>query len=192
MGWPQRSSRGQLENAKLENQLQAELNHAGIHTRAGNLAERGRIDIRQSWKSKIRLVELRVIEQVEELSPELQRGPLGDRSHLLHCDVEVELAWTQDDSRAGIAEPGSGGVAEGNYGRRAESRIVEIVAQPGLGASRAGDIRIGHAGTKLRAAESALNGSTTADSISRASAGIDDRHRGAALYRGHAREVPAV
>jgi len=65
-------------NDNLENQLQAELNHAGIHTRASDLTEVGCGDSGQGWQSKIRLVELRVIEQVEELSPELQRRPLGD------------------------------------------------------------------------------------------------------------------
>src|SRR5262245_66265710 len=48
--------------------------------------------------------ELRVIEKVEELRPELDRLFLADSRHLGKGEIEIGLARSTNDSNAGVAE----------------------------------------------------------------------------------------
>ena len=52
----------------------------------------------------IRIVELRVVQEVEELRAELQIDPLGQREHLMGREIDIESAGTNQDVSAGVAE----------------------------------------------------------------------------------------
>src|SRR5262250_3353427 len=109
-----------------KNEFERELNHARVDAGIHNLPEIGRGYVGQSRlignAVRVRVVELRLIEDVEELCPELQRTALPQARVLEYGEVPVKLARAEDDSHPGI--PKSRTVSDG--GRGAECGGVEV------------------------------------------------------------------
>src|SRR5580700_3065340 len=99
----------------LEDVLQSELENSGIDAGGSNFAQRGAHGYH-------RIVELRVVEGVEELSAEYNRLALGDSGGLHDGNVPIELAGAKNRADAGIAKAGSVAVDSAGGGRAKSSR----------------------------------------------------------------------
>jgi len=91
------------ERSLLEHVFQSELNQPRVHRFAADLPERrfGRVQLSWGWG-----VELRVIECVEELRPELQSCAFTDSAYdrVLHDHrIEVKLAGAKNITETGIS-----------------------------------------------------------------------------------------
>ena len=137
-GCPTQASR---QSSASKNKLESELNHARVDARIHNLPEIWRGYVGQSRlignAVRVRVVKLRVIEDVEELCPELQRTILSQPGVLENRKVPVELARAEDDSHSRIPESRT----VSDDGRGAECSGVEVArpaavaAQPLFNAS---------------------------------------------------------
>ena len=137
-GWPTPGEHGQPQ-LLLENILQPELHDPRVHGSCADLAESC---WRRDCKSR-RIHELWVIEEVECFRAEDQCLPLGDVSSLHQGNVEIKVAWTKQDSDAGVAPTGSipdrGSKTTGS--ERAGVNVARAAAdsaQPGFNPSRSG------------------------------------------------------
>ena len=91
--------------ARLEQELQSELNLTGRRTGRGNAAECGRLDV------VIGQPELGAIEQVEEFGLELRGEPL-DGEVFSDVEVDVEITGTDEVVPLFVAECVRGGDSE--------------------------------------------------------------------------------
>src|SRR5665213_252756 len=85
--------------------FQRELNQTRVHRSAGDPAE-GRL----RYIGIYRICELGMVEDIEEVRPELQRCVFPESAHPCGFDgrsVKVELARTKKDAGTGVAETGS-------------------------------------------------------------------------------------
>src|SRR5581483_1452113 len=95
-----------LSPARSEDILQRQLEDARIHARRRDLSEVTRREVRQSVDGALAVVrvrELRVVEGIEKLRPELDRLPLPDAGRLQNRKIEIELARPKDDARSAVA-----------------------------------------------------------------------------------------
>src|SRR4029450_3150668 len=95
-------------------QLESELKLTGI-LRRGDRTERSRAAV------AVRRSEIRVVEQIERLEPELERGRPGDLKPLRSRQVHLPEVRTAHAVAAGIAE------WLARIGRRRDARLVEPV-----------------------------------------------------------------
>src|ERR1700733_15503648 len=104
---------------RLEYDLRAELNHARVHTGAGDGALARFQRLRQlrncpsGARSRIEICELGMVEQVKEFRAKLQRGLFGEMRGLDQRNVKVELARSQKNAHSAIAKQGGASRARG-------------------------------------------------------------------------------
>src|SRR5580658_2641063 len=149
----------------LEDILQRKLDQSRSHGGACDPAE-----VRLRYVGIYWIRELGVVEEIEELRPELERCVFPDSPHPGGFDgrsVKVELAWTKKDAHARVAETGS--VA--NDGHRAERRGIDKAgsaaesAQPRFHATGRGYIGVGRSIRHLRGRIYVRKGSLTAPTV---------------------------
>jgi hypothetical protein len=206
--------RGEMNpRAPLEQELQTQLNDPRVHAGFGDRAPAGNQRLRQERRrparpgSRCDAVELRMVQQVEELRAELQMVTFRDIELLGQRGIEVELARPRQDADTGVSEQSSatracglGGYSNAirhDRGSGTEGAGIEIAgasavpSQPGFDTTRCCDVAIGHARTQLGPREPG-GGLVAVGAISRPRAGIQERERNAILNRGDAREIPAT
>src|SRR5437899_759855 len=112
--------------SQSEHNPQAELDIARRAHRARNRSGHIRADV------GIRQVELRMVENVEELRAELQPDALGDREFLEDREIDIGAAGRAKDAAAGVAErvqrgrgPGHAGRIQGGIEPAGKSRVVD-------------------------------------------------------------------
>ena len=131
MAWAKKWTRQKClvrDNRRLELELQRELNQTclGVTDRTGHMSEVGVV---RCAAAGIRRSELRVVKEVEELSPEFDVAPFADGSLLENCPVEVgDALLSQSCIHARLA-------AEAPGRRLDETARVEPTAQFGRGTS---------------------------------------------------------
>lgn len=123
-------------NETSEPVVRSDLNHSRAEIHAGDLAEGRAVDLVVDRRSEItrssgRYVERRMVHEIEEVEPQIQRMALREADRFLHRCVPRPLPWTRehpplqiaDRARAGVEEKLTGKWSGAGLGSALASRI---------------------------------------------------------------------